>query len=94
MANSDEQLFSILATLEECRLALRRSGRSDTAQLLSVAILDLRMNLNGIADSELKALCDERDELMPSDVSQERSRNEPSSAAPRRRPLLRVVKSS
>ena len=30
----------------------------DTAQLVSVAILELRIKLNRIEDSELKALCD------------------------------------
>ncbi len=58
MANSDEQLLEILATLEECRSALRQDGRLDTAQLVSVAILDLRMKLNRVSDAELKALCE------------------------------------
>jgi hypothetical protein len=34
------------------------SGDRDTAQLVSVAILELRIKLNRIEDSELKALCD------------------------------------
>ena len=78
MANSDEQLLSVLATLEECRAALRRARKDDTAQLVSVAILDLRMKLNHISDAELKALCDEM--LLTGGRSQ------------RRRPLLRLVK--
>ena len=88
MGNSDEQLLEILATLEECREALRLDGRSDTAQLVSVAILDLRMKLNRIGDAELKALCDE---IMRSDETDEDTRDGRSSAQ-RRRPLLRVVK--
>ena len=34
-------------------------GQDETAQLVSVAILDLRMKLNQIGDAELKALCEE-----------------------------------
>jgi hypothetical protein len=78
VAQSDEQLLSILATLDECRAALRRAGKDDTAHLLSVAVLDLRMKLNHISDAELRAFCDE---ML---LHEERS--------PRRRPLLRVVK--
>ena len=37
---------------------LVHSGDRDTAQLVSVAILELRIKLNQIDDSELKALCD------------------------------------
>jgi hypothetical protein len=79
VANSDEQLVSVLATLEECRTALRQAGKDDTAQLVSVAILDVRMKLNHIGHAELKALCEE---MLPSDAG----------TPPRRRPLLRVVK--
>ena len=79
MGNSDEQLLTVLETLEECRAALLDVGKNDTAHMISVAILDLRMKLNRIADSELKALCDEI--MLPE--SEVRSR---------RRPPLRVVK--
>ena len=85
MVNSEEHLLSVLETLEECRAALRESGRDETAQLVSVAILDLRMKLNQIGDAELKLLCDE---IM-------RAEEEGSSdgrPAQRRHPLLRVVK--
>src|ERR1700723_353716 len=58
VANSEERLLSILATLEECQGALVASGHRDTAQLVSVAILELRIKFNRIGDSELKALCD------------------------------------
>lgn len=78
VGNSDEQLLAILATLEECRATLRRDGRLDTAQLVSAAILDLRMKLNRIGDAELKALCDEI--MRPDDERQ------------LRRPQLRIVK--
>lgn len=80
MARSDEKLLSVLAMLEECRAALLAGGNRDSAQLVAVAILDVRMKLNRINDEELKALCDE---MMPRDAQD---------VAPRRRPLLRVVK--
>jgi hypothetical protein len=82
VANSDEQLLSVLASLEESRAALRASGKDDTAQLVAVAILDLRMKLGRVADSELKALCEE---IMLADERARESRA-------RRQPQLRVVK--
>lgn len=89
VANSDEHLLSILARLEECRAALIVGGTRDTAQLISVAILDIRMKLNRIGDAELKALCDE---MLPDEGSRERLREPKSRSGQRRRPLLRVVK--
>lgn len=79
MSNSDEQLLSVL---EACRAALRDNGNGETAQLVSLAVLDLRMKLNRVTDDELKALCDEMV------LSEERAREGQS----RRRALLRVVK--
>ncbi len=58
MANSEQQLHSVLATLEQCRTVLHGAAARETALLVSMAILQLRMKLNRIADSELKALCD------------------------------------
>ncbi len=58
VANSEERLHAVLATLEECQAALVLGGDRDIAQLVSVAILELRIKLNQIDDSELKALCD------------------------------------
>jgi hypothetical protein len=83
VVNSDEQLLSVLTTLEECRAALRTARKDDTAQLLSVAILDLRMKLSHIGDAELRALCEE---MLLSDASDAQAREG------RRRPLLRLVK--
>jgi hypothetical protein len=42
----------ILATLEEYRAVLVKSGDRETPQLVSMAILELRMKLNRIAESE------------------------------------------
>ena len=58
VANSEEQLNSILVTLEDCRAALAAGGCRESAQLVSMAILELRIKLNRIEDSELKELCD------------------------------------
>ena len=89
MANSEQRLHSLLATLVECRAALIDSGERETASLLSVAILEFRMKLNRIADAELKALCDA---MLPDDTAEERSRQPKAAQAQRRRPLLKLVK--
>jgi hypothetical protein len=89
MANSDEQLLSILAALEKCRAGLVAGNNRDTAQLVSLAILDIRMRLNGIGDTDLKALCDE---ILPDDEPARRSPELKASIAQRRGPLLRLVK--
>ena len=58
VAHSEERLLSLLATLEECRAFLMDKASPETARLLSLAILELRMELHRVTDSELKALCD------------------------------------
>jgi hypothetical protein len=58
VAYLEENLLAVLATLEECQASLVWNGDRDTAQLISVAILNLRIKLNRIEDSELTALCD------------------------------------
>jgi hypothetical protein len=85
--DSDERLLSVLASLQDCRAALVGGGNPETAHLVSVAILDLRMKLNRITDAELKALCDE---MSATDTTSEKMGD----ARPpqRRRPLLRLVK--
>jgi hypothetical protein len=88
--NPDEQLLSVLATLDACRTTLVASGHRDTAQLVSVAILELRMKLNGIGDADLKALCDEM--VSDQDAPAERPRDAKSSIGQRRPPMLRLVK--
>jgi hypothetical protein len=62
VANFEDRLHSVLAALEQCRTVLTRDARPETAKLVSLAILQLRMELNQVADLELKALCDA---LMP-----------------------------
>jgi hypothetical protein len=58
VVKTEQQLHSILISLEECHAALITSGDRETANLVSVAILGLRLKLCRIADVELKALCD------------------------------------
>jgi hypothetical protein len=55
---SEERLLSLLATLEECRAYLADKASPETEKLLSLAILELRMELHQVTDAELKALCD------------------------------------
>ena len=88
VANLEERLHSTLATLEGCRTVLIDSADPETAQLVSVAILQLRMKLNQVADSELKALCDA---MVPDDGTAEGSQD-PKSQDQRRRALLKLVK--
>jgi hypothetical protein len=70
VANSDQRLHSIAATLEECRTALVGSSNPETAQLVSLAILQLRMKINRIGDAELRDLCDA---MTPEDQTAEMS---------------------
>ncbi|GIQ73568.1 MULTISPECIES: hypothetical protein [Bradyrhizobium] len=58
VANTEERLLALLATLEECQAFLTDRANTETARLLSLAILELRMELHKVTDSELKALCD------------------------------------
>ncbi len=87
MSYSDEQFHSVLETLEGCRRVLNENHGRETAELLSIAILDLRMRLKGIASAELRALCDEM--LRSAEVGPA-SRTKP--MAQPRHPMLRVVK--
>ena len=89
MANSDERLQSVLATLEDCRADLTAGGERETALLVSVAILELRMKLNRITGLELKALCEA---MLPEDAAVERSHDLQSPQGQGRRPLLKLVK--
>jgi hypothetical protein len=86
VANSEERLQSLLATLEECHAYLMDNASPETAKLLELAILELRMELNKVTDSELKALCD----LL---VSDDNPPQEPKSGPGQRlSPCLRLVK--
>ena len=58
LANREARLRTTLATLERCRAELASDAEHETADLLSLAILQLRMKLKGVTDSEPKLLCD------------------------------------
>ena len=88
VVTSDERLASILEMLEECRAGLAAGGNRESADLVSIAILDVRMRLHGIGDAELRALCDE----MMADDGPPGSRDTRLGSGRKRRPLLRLVK--
>lgn len=88
VVNSDEQMLAVLATLEQCRAALTAAGQRDTAHLVSVAVLDLRMKLNDLSEEDLQALCDE---MVQAD-NPNKLRDPKLQPGQRRRPLLRLVK--
>jgi hypothetical protein len=89
VANSEEPLHAVLSTLDQCRAVLAESSNRETVQLLSVAILQLRMKINQVTDSELKALCDA---MVPDEEPAERSEDPKSRQGQRRRSLLKLVK--
>ena len=88
VSHSDEQLQSVLETLEECRKVLNESNNRESAELLSIVILDVRMKLKGIDSADLKALCDE---MLRSAGGEPQPPSKQTQDQPRR-PLLRVVK--
>jgi hypothetical protein len=88
VVTSDERLSTILEKLEACRAGLLAGGDRDSAHLVSVAILDVRMRLHRIGDAELRALCDE----MLADDGSARLRDTGLAPGSKRRPLLRLVK--
>lgn len=88
VSHSDEQLQSVLETLEECRRVLNACNSRESAEMLSIVILDVRMKLKGIDSADLKALCDE---MLRSAASHPPTPSKQTQDQPRR-PLLRVVK--
>jgi hypothetical protein len=88
VANSERRLHSVVAALEKCRAALAGGSNRETAQLVSMAILQIRMKLNRVADWELKALCDA---MKPDDEVVERS-HRPKSPKGTRRPSAALLK--
>src|SRR5262249_1061651 len=90
-ANSQARLRSVLATLERCQASLANDAEHDTADLLSVAILQLRMKLKGVTDSELRLLC----EVQAAAEEQGRAVRNPKAPRVRRRrgrPVLKLVR--
>lgn len=90
VANSEERLQSILATLEQCRVALVKEARPETAKLVALAVLDLRIGISKLPDSDLKALCDA---MTPPERGPAGRSNDPNSPrGPRKRAVLKLVK--
>ena len=88
-ANLEARLRTTLATLERCQASLANDAEHDTADLLSVAILQLRMKLKGVTDSELKLLCD----VQAAQEQAQPVRNKaPRGRRRRGRPVLKLVK--
>jgi hypothetical protein len=90
VAYIEENLRAVLATLEECQASLVTNGDRDTAQLVSVAILALRIKLNRISDSELKALCDAM--LQEEEAASQPLPPRPQEGPRPRPPVLKLVK--
>lgn len=88
MADSEERLQSILATLEECRVGLVDCANPEAAHLVALAILEIRIQLNRVSDLELKALCD----AIVGDQSQSETPQEKPLHRQRWHPALKVIK--
>jgi hypothetical protein len=58
VVDSSARLRLVLTRLEDSRAMLTEAGESETAQLVAMALLQLRMRMHRIGDAELKALCD------------------------------------
>jgi hypothetical protein len=58
VSDSDAHLRSVIATLEVNRAALVECANPEAAQILTLAILQLRMRLHRIGEEELEALCE------------------------------------
>src|SRR3954464_5866300 len=57
VSDSDAHLRSIIAKLEENRSALVECANPEAAQIVALAILQLRMRLHRLGDSDLRTLC-------------------------------------
>ena len=84
---SDERLLSILETLEACRAELLAGGHKESARMVAVAILDVKMQLHRIGETDLRALCDE---MLADGSPRGRDGTLPLGVTPR--PPLRLVK--
>jgi len=88
-SRSQAELRSVLAALENCRATLAISAEHETGDLVSMAILQLRMKLEGVSESELRLLCEnlgagQAEVLLSPKRPRERRRRRP--------PALRLVK--
>lgn len=58
-ANSDGRLHPVLERLEACRRVPTDCRGYETADPVSIGVLDLRMRFGRTGGSELRALCEE-----------------------------------
>jgi hypothetical protein len=77
------QLKRAVATLNKLFRLARDAGLADTAQFIAMAKLHLLMDLNGVSDTEFRALCDhlegkagKRSRVAPSRGTMARNRRE------------------
>ena len=70
-------------------LGLIESANQETAHLVGLAILEIRMKLNRISDSDLKALCDA---MLADQSPAEASQDLKALHRQRWRPVLKVIK--
>jgi hypothetical protein len=84
-------MHEVLVTLEECQKTLALGGDRGTAQLVAVAILELRIKLNRIQESEFRLLCDAM--LQEAQASHLAYQPRPEEGPPARGPVsLKLVK--
>jgi hypothetical protein len=81
--NTAEQLKQAVAILSNLFDLARDAGLADTAQFIAMAKLHLLMDLNGVSDTEFRALCDhlegkadKRGRVAPSRGTMARNRRE------------------
>jgi hypothetical protein len=91
VSDSEEKLRAVLETLEQCQATLIALGKHDMAHTVSLGVLELRMEINRIDDSELRTLCDAM--VRGAETAAEAARLRPQEA-PRPRPpvSLKLVK--
>jgi len=68
VSDVDARLQIVMSRLEDCQAALTTAGELHTAQLVAMALLQLRMRINHIGDAELRALCDALARDEPADL--------------------------
>lgn len=56
--NTDESLELVIAELDQLMARVHNAGYADSAHLLAVAKLQLKLDLNGVTDHEFRAVCD------------------------------------
>src|SRR4051795_1910953 len=88
-AGSHGTLRAVLATMEGCRAPLAVSAEHETADLLLMAILQLRMRLEGVSEAELKLLCES---IAAGNLPTEAQLTPKRPRGRRRLPALRLVK--